>query len=322
MTTFSSANPPTAPRKRMARTAIVFLFPGQGAQHAGMARGLYDTEPVFAEHFDACAAGFRDEMGIDLHAEVFGEEATQPGAHRPLPTRACSQWNTRWASWSKATACAPGRWPDTASANIVAATLAGVFDLPTAIKAVSMRARLMHESAPGAMVAVALSPDAIAEYLSGGVDLSAVNDPGNCVVAGSPDEIRAFTARLREHGIPARRVRTAHAFHSSAMDPVAAGIPGLPVRSAASRTTHAAAQQPHRNLDDRRAGDRSGDLGTPDPRHGPLRRRTRRDAERSEPDPGRSGSRRQPDGLGDPAPEVVERAPRRPAHAPPGSEHR
>ena len=50
---------------------VVFLFPGQGAQHIGMGRGLYESEPVFAEHFDQCAAGFGEELGIDLRAEVF-----------------------------------------------------------------------------------------------------------------------------------------------------------------------------------------------------------------------------------------------------------
>ena len=50
---------------------VVFLFPGQGAQHAGMARGLYETESVFAEYFDRCAAGFNAELGIDLRAEIF-----------------------------------------------------------------------------------------------------------------------------------------------------------------------------------------------------------------------------------------------------------
>src|SRR5690606_28409502 len=50
---------------------VVFVFPGQGAQHIGMARGLYDTEPVFAEYFDRCVAGFDAELGFDLRAVIF-----------------------------------------------------------------------------------------------------------------------------------------------------------------------------------------------------------------------------------------------------------
>ena len=83
-----------------------------------------------------------------------------------------------------------------------------------------MRARLMHAAPRGVMVAVALSPDAIAEYLSADVDLATVNDPGGCVVAGSEENIRAFQSRLAEAGITARRVRTSHAFHSRLMEPV------------------------------------------------------------------------------------------------------
>ena len=70
------------------------------------------------------------------------------------------------------------------------------------------------------MVAVPMSPDAIAEYLSADVDLATVNDPGGCVVAGSDENIRKFSERLAEAGIAARRVRTSHAFHSRLMDPV------------------------------------------------------------------------------------------------------
>lgn len=198
---------------------IVFVFPGQGAQHAGMAQGLYDAEPVFAEHFDNCAARFRDEMGVDLHAEVFGEDATNlERTDHAQPALFTVEYAL--GKLIESYGVRAGAMAGHSIGEYVAATLAGVFDLPTAIKAVSTRARLMHASAPGAMVAVALSPDDIAEHLSPGVDLSAVNDPGNCVVAGSPEGIRAFTAHLRDHGIPARRVRTAHAFHSSAMDPM------------------------------------------------------------------------------------------------------
>ena len=123
---------------------------------------------------------------------------------------------------------------------------------PTAIKAVSMRARLMHAAPPGVMVAVALGPDDIAEYLSPGVDLAAVNDRA---AAWSPDPTKASARspqRLAERGHTARRVRTSHAFHSSSMDAVLPEFEAVPVRPEAPRAAHTAAVQRHRNLDDRR----------------------------------------------------------------------
>ncbi|GAB7144345.1 type I polyketide synthase [Mycobacterium riyadhense] len=198
---------------------VVFLFPGQGAQHVGMAKGLYDTQPVFAEHFDACAAGFRDEMGIDLHTEIFSGTATDlERIDRSQPALFTVEYAL--AKLVDTFGVRAGAYIGYSTGEYIAATLAGVFDLETAIKTVSLRARLMNESAPGAMIAVALSPDDVAEYLLPGVELSAVNDPGNCVVAGPKDAIRAFTQRLTERGVPVRRVRATHAFHSSAMDPM------------------------------------------------------------------------------------------------------
>lgn len=200
---------------------VAFMFPGQGAQHVGMARGLYDTEPVFAEHFDACAAGFGDEMGIDLKALIFGDAGTDlERIDRSQPALFTVEYAL--ARLVDGYGLRAGAYIGYSTGEYIAATLAGVFDLETAIKLVALRARLMHESPPGSMVAVALGPDDIAPYLAPGVELSAVNDPGNCVVAGPNDEIRAFTQRLREAGITARRVRATHAFHSSAMDSMAA----------------------------------------------------------------------------------------------------
>ncbi|HTQ19746.1 beta-ketoacyl synthase N-terminal-like domain-containing protein [Mycobacterium sp.] len=198
---------------------IVFLFPGQGAQHVGMAKGLYDTEPVFAEHFDACAAGFREAMGGDLQNEIFSGTATDlERIDRSQPALFTVEYAL--AKLVDSYGVRAGAYIGYSTGEYIAATLAGVFDLEMAIKTVSLRARLMHESPPGAMVAVAVGPDDIAQYLSGGVELSAVNDPGNCVVAGPKDEIRAFTQRLNEAGIPVRRVRATHAFHTSSMDPM------------------------------------------------------------------------------------------------------
>jgi phthiocerol/phenolphthiocerol synthesis type-I polyketide synthase E len=196
---------------------VVFLFPGQGAQHIGMARGLYESEAVFAEHFDHCAAGFGEELGIDLRAEIF--EGTGRNLERTDRTQpALFAVEYALAKLIDTYGVRPAALAGHSIGEYVAATIAGVFDLATAVKAVSVRARLMHAAPRGVMVAVALSPDAIAEYLSPDVDLAAVNDPGGCVVAGSEQNIRAFTARLAEQGIVARRVRTSHAFHSRLME--------------------------------------------------------------------------------------------------------
>ena len=196
---------------------VVFLFPGQGAQHIGMARGLYESEPVFAEHFDQCAAGFGEELGIDLRAEIFdGTARNLERTDRTQPALFTVEYAL--AKLIETYGVRPAALAGHSIGEYVAATIAGVFDIATAIKVVSMRARLMHTAPRGVMVAVALSPDALAEHLSADVDVAAVNEPGGCVVAGSEENIRKFSDRLTEQGIVARRVRTSHAFHSRLMD--------------------------------------------------------------------------------------------------------
>jgi phthiocerol/phenolphthiocerol synthesis type-I polyketide synthase E len=198
---------------------MVFLFPGQGAQHIGMARDLYESEPVFAEHFDECAAGFGAELDVDLRAEIFdGTARNLERTDRTQPALFTVQYAL--AKLIETYGIRPAAMAGHSIGEYTAATIAGVFDLDTAVKAVAMRARLMHAAPRGVMVAVPLSPDAIAEHLTGDVDLATVNDPSSCVVAGSEESIRAFTERLKQAGITARRVRTSHAFHSRLMDSV------------------------------------------------------------------------------------------------------
>jgi phthiocerol/phenolphthiocerol synthesis type-I polyketide synthase E len=196
---------------------VVLLFPGQGAQHIGMARGLYESEPVFAEHFDQCAAGFGEELGVDLRAEIFdGTARNLERTDRTQPALFTVEYAL--AKLVETYGVRPAAMAGHSIGEYVAATIAGVFDIDTAIKVVSMRARLMHAAPRGVMVAVAVSPDAIAEHLSADVDVAAVNEPGGCVVAGSEESIRQFSDRLTEKGVVARRVRTSHAFHSRLMD--------------------------------------------------------------------------------------------------------
>lgn len=198
---------------------VAFLFPGQGAQHIGMARGLHESEPLFARHFDECATAFSDEMGYDLRAEIFdGVGRNLEHTDRAQPALFSVEYAL--AKLIQSYGVTPAIMAGHSIGEYPAATLAGVFDLDTAIKVVAMRARLMHAAPRGVMVAVPLSADAVAEHLTGDVDIATVNDPGSCVVAGSEEAIRTFQAALATADVAARRVRTSHAFHSRLMDQV------------------------------------------------------------------------------------------------------
>src|SRR4029079_97078 len=208
---------------------VAFLFPGQGAQHVGMARGLYDTEPVFRENFDRCAGGFAEELGIDLKAEVFdtgGQERSDRGSGTAgleptdLAQPALFAVEYALAQLVMSFCVTPAALAGHSIGELVAATLAGGFDLEAAIQVVSIRARLLHAAPAGGMVAVASNPDDIAVHMTADVDLAAINEFGNCVVAGPEEAIRAFADRLAAQGILPRRVRPSHAFHSQSMDPV------------------------------------------------------------------------------------------------------
>ncbi|WP_268788634.1 type I polyketide synthase [Mycolicibacterium iranicum] len=240
------------PDGELSADRVAFLFPGQGAQHIGMARGLYDSEPVFARHFDECATLFSAEMGYDLKAEIF-DGAGRNLEHTDRAQPALFTVEYALAKLIQSYGVQPSIMAGHSIGEYPAATIAGVFDLETAVKVISMRAKLMHAAPRGVMVAVPLSPEAVAEHLTPDVDIATVNDPGSCVVAGSDEAIRAFQAGLAEKGIAARRVRTSHAFHSRLMDSVVAEFsaflsrvtlhePRIPLLSNITGTTMTAAE--------------------------------------------------------------------------------
>jgi len=50
---------------------VVFLFPGQGGQHVGMARDLYRHQPAFASAIDECAELASVPFGLDLRTVLY-----------------------------------------------------------------------------------------------------------------------------------------------------------------------------------------------------------------------------------------------------------
>ena len=201
---------------------VVFVFPGQGVQHLGMACELYETEPVFREHFDRCAAILRGALGLDLRAAIH-PPTEDDRARETLQATAVAQpaifaveyaLAQLWISWGVEPQAMAGH----SVGEFVAACLAGVFSLEDALALVAARGSAMQKVAPGAMLSVRLPEAEIAPLLGPRLSLAAVNSPTLVVVAGPFDEIATLEKELERGNALFRRLNTSHAFHSWMMD--------------------------------------------------------------------------------------------------------
>lgn len=218
---------PVTERAADSAPSIVFMFSGQGAQRVGMLRELYDLEPAFRAEVDRCAELLKPLIGSDLREALYPADMAAADAAARLQQTAVAQpalfvteyaLARLWMSWGVRPAAMIGH----SVGEYVAACLAGVMSLESALSVVAMRGRLMQEMPPGAMVAVPLDEAGAALLIGGDVSLAAVNAPGQVVLSGSVDAIAAVEARLTDRGITPQRLQTSHAFHSAMMEPILA----------------------------------------------------------------------------------------------------
>jgi acyl transferase domain-containing protein len=204
------------------RRSVAFLFPGQGSQYPGMARGLYLEEAAFREAVDECFAILASRSGLDLRSLVYPdavEEDTQlrQTAHAQPAIFVVAYGLARLLlSWGVRPQVMVGH----SVGEYVAACLSGVMALPDALDLVAFRGRLMQSLPPGDMLAVPLPEAELRPLLSGGLALAAVNGPRLSVASGESAEIERLERQLAARGVTGRRLHTSHAFHSPMMDPI------------------------------------------------------------------------------------------------------
>ncbi len=208
---------------------VVFLFPGQGVQYANMARGLYQSEPVFQQSVGECCRILAPRLGLDLRSLLFPAAAQYETAAQRLNETSITQpalfvieyaLAKLWLHWGIKPAALAGH----SLGEYVAACLAGVFSLEDALALVVIRARLMQAQPRGAMLAVRLPEAEAAALVTGDLALAGVNAPELCVLAGPEPSIEALAQGLAARGVGAKKLVTSHAFHSAMMEPVLAPL--------------------------------------------------------------------------------------------------
>lgn len=205
---------------------VNFLFPGQGAQHVGMARDFYEAEPRFRDLVDRCSALLKPQLGLDLTEVLFPKDDADAAAaagrlkHTVLAQPAIFVIEYAMADLWRHWGVEPTAMIGHSVGEFVAACQAGVFTLEDGLRLLADRGRLMGDLPGGGMLSVRLSEEALVERLPETLDLAAVNGPSLCVVAGPREDLAAFAGGLEAEGVIARELHTSHAFHSRMMDPV------------------------------------------------------------------------------------------------------
>ena len=212
-------------RSAQAGASAAFLFPGQGAQFAGMAAALYKTHPVYAREIDRCVAILKPVLGFDLlpllldagHAE-YQEKIHQTAIAQPALFVVEWAATQLWKSWG----IEPKAMAGHSLGEYVAATLAGVFELEDALKLVALRGKLAQAMQPGAMLSVRLGEADVKAAIADDarLEIAALNSPVLSVVSGPKDAIEALHKKLDARQVTAKLLRTSHAFHSASMEPM------------------------------------------------------------------------------------------------------
>jgi acyl transferase domain-containing protein/thioesterase domain-containing protein len=215
------------------RDRVVFVFPGQGSQWAGMGLELAESSPVFRARLAECARALEPFVDWSLLEVLGDEEALQRvDVVQPVLWAVMVSLAALWQAHGVRPAAVVGH----SQGEIAAACVAGGLSLRDGARVVAYRSQaVLALSGQGGMVSIA-APRADVEQLltrwEGRVSVAAVNGPAATVVAGDADALDELMDLCGEREVRARRIPVDYASHSSHVERIEEQIAELlaPVR--------------------------------------------------------------------------------------------
>ncbi|NUH41262.1 acyltransferase domain-containing protein [Streptomyces samsunensis] len=208
------------PHDHPLRPRVVLTFPGQGAQHARMAAGLYGISKSFTSTMDHAFDTF-GPTGRTLREGWLA--ATPPPAFDDISYAQPLLYAVNCAMGTMLTEA--GLRPDVllghSVGELAAATLASVFSFDCGLRYLSEYIGIYRHAPRGGMLAVAASPKEIEAHLVPGVVIGAVNAPRQVLLSAAEEALANVEAALRRAGITCARARALQPFHHPVMRDIA-----------------------------------------------------------------------------------------------------
>ncbi len=192
---------------------VVWVFPGQGTQWAGMGRELLESSPVFAARIAECATALEPWIDWSLLDVLRGDgDLDRVDVLQP----ACFAVMVGLAAVWESVGVRPDAVVGHSQGEIAAACVSGALSLDDAAKVVALRSQAIAAelSGRGGMASVASGEDDVTPKLVDGVEVAAVNGPGSVVIAGDAQALDETLEALSADGIRVRRVAVDYASHT------------------------------------------------------------------------------------------------------------
>ncbi|MFS8104543.1 SDR family NAD(P)-dependent oxidoreductase [Lentzea alba] len=197
---------------------VVFVFPGHGAQWAGMGRELFGTAPVFTAAMTECDQALREFVDWSLLDVLDDEEAlSRPDIVQPALFSVMYSLARLWESVGVVPDAVVGH----SQGELAAACFAGALSLRDALYVVVRRGVRCAALRPGLLLHVPIT-DGLKEQLSNwpGVTVAAENGPSSVILTGGTDSIMGLGRWYEENGVRARVLRDSFPSHSPIVEAV------------------------------------------------------------------------------------------------------
>ncbi|WP_156959571.1 type I polyketide synthase [Nocardia sp. BMG51109] len=242
-------------------SGLVFVLPGQGAQHPGMGRTLYHHYAAYRDALDRACLALSPHLdlpdGTGLREIIHADPDTAEAAlldRTDIVQPALFAVGVALAALLESVGVTPDIVIGHSQGEITAACVAGALSLEDAATVMARRSRLIarHLAGTGTMASLGCGADTAETLLRPWrerIAVAAVNGPANVTVAGAVDAVEELVHTCGRQGIRARGVRVDYASHSAGVEAVrerlAAELGGLAPRPSRVAFHSTVAGQPH-----------------------------------------------------------------------------